>query len=216
MRASKALRAAAISEWVMARSLLALARVARRLNREAGRPALPPLLFLTDRERTPDPLAAAARLPRGAGVVYRHFGARNRLKTAQGLAKLCRRRGLVLLIGADFALARAVGARGVSLPERALARRPRRPAKQLMLAAAHSRAALARARALGADATLLSPVFPSRSPSAGKPLTPLKAGRLAREAGLPVYALGGVHARNAARLIGRGFAGIAAVEALTD
>jgi thiamine-phosphate pyrophosphorylase len=54
------------------------------------------------------------------------------------------------------------------------------------------------------------------SPSAGKPLTALRAGRLARAAAIPVYALGGVDPRTAKRLLGRGFAGIAAVSGLAE
>ncbi|MGE3248702.1 MAG: thiamine phosphate synthase [Hyphomonadaceae bacterium] len=188
--------------------------LAQRLNREAGAKGLPPLLFLIDRERTPDPLGAAARLPRGAGVIYRHFGAADRLAAGRALARLCRRRGLTLLIGGDAALARALAADGVHLPERLVALARSLPTHWLVTAAAHSRGALARAKAAGVDAALLSLIFPSNSPSAARALGPLKAGRLAKAAGLPVYALGGVNARTGARLIGRGFAGVAAVEAL--
>ncbi|MBL8549908.1 MAG: thiamine phosphate synthase [Hyphomonadaceae bacterium] len=196
-----------------------LASIARRLNREFGRraggPALPPLLFLTDPARTPDPVAVAARLPPGAGVIYRHFGAEDRFAVAFRLRKVTRARGGMLLIGGgDFELARKVRADGVSVPERLMRTRP--AWSGLVLAAAHSRAALARAKALGMGGALLSPVFPSRSPSAGRPLGALKAGLLARQAGMPVYALGGVNHRTAARLIGRGFAGLAAVDALKD
>ena len=79
----------------------------------AGR--LPRLWFFTDPERTPDPAAIAATLPRGAAVVYRHFGAADREAVARVLRQL---RGLVVLIGADAALAARVGADGVHLPER--------------------------------------------------------------------------------------------------
>src|SRR5262245_30814381 len=132
----------------MLRPMTDLMRTARRLNREAGHPALPPLLFLTDPLRTPDPLAVAKRLPRGAGVVFRHFGAANRLTLARQLSTICRRRGLVLLIGMDPALARRVRANGVHWPERCLARRfLARTPSLLVTAAAHSRRALARAAA---------------------------------------------------------------------
>lgn len=191
-----------------------LASLARRLNREAGRPPPPPLFFLIDRQRTPDPLAIVARLPRGAGVIYRHFGAADRIAMAKALARLCRRRRLILLIGADPALARLAGADGVHLPERQIGLTRALPARWLTTVAVHSRQAIARATAAGADAALISPVFPSNSPSAGRTLGIYRAARLARQAGLPVYALGGVNARTGKRLIGRGFAGLAAVEAL--
>lgn len=189
----------------------------RRLNREAGSPALPNLWLVTDPDRTPDPVAAAARLPRGAGIIYRHFGAPNRLKTAEALAALAKRRGLTLLIGADPALAARVGAAGVHLPERLAWRaRPikRRRPRWLVTVAAHDDRAIASAQ--GADALLLAPVFPSRSPSAARPLGVLRARALARASGRPVIALGGVNARTAARLLGHGFAGLAAVDGLRN
>jgi len=189
-----------------------LAREARRLNRDAGAGSLPFLLAFTDPVRTPDPLALAARLPRGAGLVYRHFGAADRFEAAANLARLCRARGLKLLIGGDPELARAVKADGVHWPE---ARLPAyRLGFALETAAAHGPRALRRARAVGMDAAVLSPVFASASPSAGAALGARRAGLWARQAGLPVYALGGVHARTAAALRGRGFAGAAAIEAL--
>lgn len=196
-----------------------LAAVAARLHRQAGAGALPALWLFTDPQRLPDPIAAAGRLPRGAAVVYRHFGAPDREDKARALADLCRRRGLKLLIGADPALARAVGADGVHWPERMVERLVRRRAHAFRLetGAAHGREGLARAAQAGLDACVLSPVFASRSAVAG-PLAPqwgpLRAGALARAAGLPVIALGGVKAQNAARLIGRGFAGLAAIDGL--
>lgn len=189
----------------------ALIRAARRLNRGA-----PPALYLfTDPARLPDPLAAAARLPRGAAIVYRHFGAPGRIEMAEALAKLARRRGLKLLIGEDEALAALVGADGVHLPERSAYRavqlRARHP-RWLITAAAHSARALRRVR--GADAVVLAPVFPSNSPSAVRPLGLMRAMRLAALSPLPVIALGGVNGRTARMLSPRAFAGVAAVEAL--
>ena len=80
--------------------------------------------------------------------------------------------------------------------------------------AAHSLPALIRARRAGADAALLSAVFKSRSPSAGRPLGPIRFAALARQAGLPVYALGGIKTKNAPRLMGSGAVGLAMVEGL--
>jgi thiamine-phosphate pyrophosphorylase len=198
-------------------------RAGDRLFREAAklgarRPArkrLPPLFFVTDPSRTPDPVAVAAALPRGAGVIYRHFGAADAGRIAAGLARVARARGLVLLIGADARLAAKVGADGVHLPERELgrARRLRRP-NWILTGAAHSGRALALAGRAGLDAALLSPALPSRSPSAGRPLGPIRLARLVRGARLPVYALGGVNAGTAKRLRDTGISGLAAVEGL--
>jgi thiamine-phosphate pyrophosphorylase len=80
--------------------------------------------------------------------------------------------------------------------------------------AAHSAEAVTRAAALGVDACLLAPVFPTRSASGRQPLGLFRASQIARGAAIPVIALGGINADTARRLTGRGFAGLAAVDAL--
>lgn len=195
-----------------------LARTARCLMaRAAPRKALPPLLFFTDPERTPDPEAVARGLPPGSAVVYRAFGAPDALDRARRLRAICAERGLVLLIGADATLASAARAHGVHLPER-LAARARRLKRAhpawIVTVAAHGEAAARRAARADADAAVVSPAFPSRSPSAGRPLGPRRLARIAAHAGLPVYALGGVTNQNARRLLDAGVAGLAAVESL--
>jgi thiamine-phosphate pyrophosphorylase len=175
------------------------------------------LVLFTDPARTPDIQAVIAQLPRGAGVVYRAFGDEGAAQAGRELVRLARARGVVLLAGADPGLAAAIGADGVHLPERMLGRaRALRRARRtwIITCAAHSAAALAAARRAGADAAFLSPVFESRSPSAGQPIGPLRFAALARGAGLPVYALGGVNARTVRRLARSGAAGLAAVEGL--
>lgn len=199
-------------DWVIS-SLHQLASIARRLNREAGA-AAPALYFFTDPERTPDPVRAAKRLPRGTAVVYRHFGAADRAAVARRLAQVCHARGLTLLIAADPTLAQRVGANGVHWPERLLPSL-RDDSAQLITASAHTAAGIARAAAFGADACFLAPVFATRSSSGRKPLGLFRASQIARGAALPVIALGGVNADTARRLVGRGFAGLAAVDALS-
>jgi thiamine-phosphate pyrophosphorylase len=193
-----------------------LRRAARRLGAPA-RAGLPPLLFVTDPQRTPEPWLAAARLPRGSGVVFRGFGRPDAIAAGRRLRAVTRARGLVLLAGADVGLALAIGADGVHLPQR-LAHRAGAVARArpgwLVTAAAHDLPAALRAARAGATAVLVSPVFDSRSPSAGRPLGVLRFAALASRAGIPVYALGGVNGRNCARLIGSGAVGIAAVESL--
>lgn len=175
--------------------------------------ALPRAWFMTDPRRTPHPERIAARLPAGFGVIFRHFGAKDRLETGARLAGVCRRRRLLLLVSADPDLARAIGADGVHWPEsRLIGVWPRR-ARWIETASAHSRAAIARAAKLGVDAVILSAVFESASASASKPLGPLAFRALARAAPLPVYALGGINATNAAR-IGAQAAGWAAIDAV--
>ena len=187
------------------------------MARAAPRKALPPLLFFTDPARTPDPEAVARRLPRGSAVVYRAFGAPDALTRARRLRAICAERGLVLLIGADAGLAAAARAHGVHLPERLAGRARRLKAARprwIVTAAAHGEAGARKAALAGADAAVVSPAFPSRSPSAGRPLGPRRLALIARRAGLPVYALGGITNENARRLLDAGVAGLAAVEGL--
>ncbi|HEV7693590.1 MAG TPA: thiamine phosphate synthase [Hyphomonadaceae bacterium] len=202
------------------RKLFAAARMAKpafvrgKMRNPLPMRTLPRVWFMTEPKRTPNIERTIAALPRGWGVIYRHFGAHDRLGTAHRLARLCRGR-LVFLIAADPGLALAVRADGVHWPEAKLRRvRPGNP-RWIETASAHSRAALARAAWLGVDAAILSPVFDSASPSAGKPLGPLAFRLLARAAPLPVYALGGISARTAARALS-GAAGFAAIDGIAE
>ncbi|HLZ83598.1 MAG TPA: thiamine phosphate synthase, partial [Caulobacteraceae bacterium] len=158
----------------MATDLDVLWRAARKLRgRRRSRKTLPPLLFFTDPVRTPYPENVLARLPRGSGIVFRAFGAADALEKARRLARLARRRGVAFFVGADVVLAIAARADGVHLPER-LAGRPgdnqRLRRRFIVTAAAHGLPAARLARRAGVDAIVLSPVFPSASPSAGRPL----------------------------------------------
>ncbi len=158
-----------------------------------------------------------ARLPRGAGVVLRTLGRAGEIARAPALAALARRRGLVFLVGADIALAIALRADGVHLPERLAGRariaRRLRPG-WIVTAAAHSVPALGRAWRAGVDAAVVSPVFNSRSPSAGVPIGPVRFAAWVRTKRLPVYGLGGIDAKTARRLKGCGAVGLASVDGL--
>jgi thiamine-phosphate pyrophosphorylase len=191
------------------RKLCAAARLAKPSDNR------PRALFVTDPVRTADILAIAARLPRGFGIVWRHFGAADRLESGRRLARLCRRRGLVLLVSADPALAARIGAHGVHWPEARLKGHRLRPAGMIETAAAHAPRAIHRAARLGIDAAIVSAVFPSRSPSAGKPLGPIRFRQMARTASIPVYALGGLNAANAARAMAHA-AGWAAIDGVIE
>jgi thiamine-phosphate pyrophosphorylase len=192
----------------------ALARTAAAVSPSAK--PLPALLFFTDPARTPRPWETAARLPAGAGVVFRHFGAADALETALRLRAATKAARVRLLVGLDAELAERIGADGVHLPERALsaayALSGRRP-DWLVTGAAHTLETVKSARDL--DALVLSPVFPAGGDSASKPALGIDGLRaMAALAPCPAYALGGISPANAATLIGSGACGIAGVDAV--
>ncbi|MFD1517433.1 thiamine phosphate synthase [Pseudonocardia yunnanensis] len=198
-------------------SLDTLSRTAARLRLWVGTSdPLPRLLFFTDPVRTPQPEAVAERLPTGAGIVYRPFGAADAVARGLRLAEIARRRRLVLLAGADPALAETIEADGLHLPQRLVETGPTlraaHPAWRLTVAA-HDAAAVHAAERCGAEAVVVSPVFPSNSASATNPLGVAAAGEIAKGSALPVYALGGVNAKTAGALIHAGVYGLAAIEA---
>jgi len=202
----------------MARVAATLGRRARRRkpSSRAGR-TTPHLWFLTDPARTPDPAKAILGLPKGAVVVYRAFGASDRLAVALGLRRITRRLGLKLVIGADWRLAAAVRADGVHLPQRTMPMAPglrRRRPGWLISAAAHDAAAIIAGSRMALDALLVSAVFPSRSPSAGRALGTVRFAALVAGSGAPIIALGGVNDVTAPRLRSSRAAGLAGVEAL--
>lgn len=196
--------------------MTALWSAARTLGRRApvANP-LPPLFFFTD-PRVAEPETVAERLPGGAGVVYRTFGAADARERGRRLAAIARARGLTLLVGEDAALAAAIGADGLHLPERRLgdaaAVRARRP-RWVLTAAAHGPSALREIERLRLHAAFVSPVFASESPSAGAPIGPRQLARWIEGLRTPVYALGGVSVRTVGELRHTGAAGIAAVSA---
>jgi len=172
--------------------------------------ALP--VFITHAGRVPDPKAVASGLPEGAIVIVRDYDHADRGALARSLREVTKERRQILLIAGDAGLARAVGADGVHLPEHQLVRPPALTGFSFVSAACHSRAAMKRAAAIGADLALVSPVFETRS-HAGAPCLGLhRFARLIKDAPLPVAALGGVNARTAKKLRPLDLAAFAAID----
>ena len=173
------------------------------------------MLFFTDPVRTPEPWRTAERLPEGAGVVYRAFGAHDAEAVGQRLRRITTDRGVRLLIGLDADLAVRIGADGVHLPERAAG-------QAAVLRARHPDWLLTAARHLpegaapdGLDALVLSPIFKAGGTSSDKTQLGVEAiGVTARTSNLPVYALGGVGMETVDWLAGSGACGFAAVQAI--
>lgn len=193
---------------------MSLARLAARLKR--GR--LPSLFLVTDPARSCDLVGAMRRLPRGAGVIFRHYDAPDREAMARALRRIARERGLVFLVGGDPRLAARVGADGFHAPE-ALAHRiafaRRLLPRGLITMAAHGAAGMVSAARSNVNAALVSPVFATRSHPGGATLGVVRFAALASGSRLPLIALGGIDDRTARRLTGTRVGGFAAIGALS-
>jgi thiamine-phosphate pyrophosphorylase len=188
-----------------------LARAAARLAIAEGS-FLPPLALFTDEDRLADPVAAASALPFGSIVIARARNGKRRAKLLDDFLPIGRARGLLLLVSDDEKLAQK--ADGLHLPEaraHEAAHWCARFPHWLISASVHSPRTFLRSQA---DIFFVSAVFATASHPGRAPLTPWRAGAIARLSARPVYALGGITARNAKSLAGLGFSGLAAVSAL--
>ena len=170
---------------------------------------LPRLWLMTD-ERMGDALwTALDRLPRGSGVVFRHYSlpTRQRRELFRRLKRHTAGRRLVLVLGGSSQLARAWGADGFH------GRHARRERSLIYSAPVHNRAELLAAERAGADVLFVSPVFATRSHPGGRTLGTLRFALLARLARVPVVALGGMNQGNARRLRTAQVHGWAAIDA---
>jgi thiamine-phosphate pyrophosphorylase len=160
---------------------------------------LPALWLITDARNDAGLERALAALPRGSGLIYRHYhlDGPERLARFRALRRVARARGHMVVLADSALTAREWGADGIYGSPRALW--PRR-AGLLHLATAHDMAELGLAARLGADAALLSPVFPTATHPGGAVLGPVCFHLLARQSRLPVIALGGMTPRRARAL----------------
>ena len=155
----------------------------------ARHPTLPGLWLVTD-ERTDAGLARAiARLPRGSGVIFRHY----HLATSDLAARLAQIRRLCRRVGHRL----EIGGEGYGPP-----------APHRRLATAHDLREIGMANRCGANAVLISPVFPTRTHPGAATLGRIRLLLLARRARMPVIALGGMTARRVRGLPVHGWAAI--------
>jgi thiamine-phosphate pyrophosphorylase len=189
------------------------------MNRRQPRPQRPPhaqrvprLWMMTDERQGEALWLALDRLPRGAGLVFRHYGLppAERRALFGKVRAVARRRGLRLLLAGPPQRAAAWGADGSH---------GRRPGGKrgigLASAPVHDLREIRAAERAGARLLFLSPVFATRSHPNAFPLGPLRFARLVRQTRLPVIALGGMTAARARRLGASGLYGWAAIDAWT-
>lgn len=202
----------------MDEKLVAWARAVKSRNRwRSGWGRLPVLWLFTDAVRLPDPRAAVARLPKGlCGVVLRHDSAPDRARLGRDLARICRNRRLALVVAGDARLAATLGA-GVHLRAGLVPTGTGRIARQrgvFVTSSAHDLRQLHRAARARADLAFLSPAFPTASHPEAVCLGAAGWIRVARQAKLPVAALGGIGSGSVRALPRRGCRGAGAIGAL--
>jgi len=144
---------------------------------------------------------ALERLPRGAGVVVRHYGSPSAERRAvlAGVERIARRRRLVVLGAGGL-----IGSGGVHNG---------RARRGLSTRAAHNRSEIVAAVRAGADAVFVSPVFATRSHIGARGLGAIRFGLLVRGVRVPIIALGGMDAERARRLRSMGAHGWAGIDA---
>jgi thiamine-phosphate pyrophosphorylase len=174
------------------------------------------LLVVTDRHQARRPLEeiVAEVLSAGARWIWfrdRDLAIAERRQLAMRLAKLVQGAGGCLSVGSDIELAVEAGTSAVHVRDIAAIAQARRrlgPAALVGLSA-HSIADVSDAHTAGADYVTLSPIYQSPSkPGYGPPLGS-SAIKRAAQIGIPVSALGGITASNAATAMNAGAAGVA-------
>jgi thiamine-phosphate pyrophosphorylase len=154
-------------------------------------------------------------------VQYRakQLAARSRLRQAQSLLDLCRARGVPLIVNDDLELAVCLAADGVHLgaqDSNARAARERFPQGILGISCYDQPARAVLAAAAGADYVGIGSVFasPTKPDAVHSGLAAL--GEARRAAGIPVAAIGGITAANAAQAVAAGADMVAVISALFD
>ena len=168
------------------------------------RHSLPRIWMMTDERQGDGLLAAVERLPRGSGIVFRHYGLAEAQRRAlfEQVKEKARHGGHLLLLAGPAAQARSWGADGSH---------GRGRGSGLRTAPAHDLREIRAAERAGAAAIFLSPVYPTRSHPGARALGPARFTLLARRSRVPVIALGGMDRDRARRL--RGAWGWAAIDA---
>lgn len=130
------------------------------------------------------------KLPRGSGVIMRHYDDPNRQEIYKNLARICRRRGLKLILAGDAERCLKYNAEGYYYG------RPQKIRKRynsITLFGVHDEHEIRKAQILGADAYMVSPIYSTNSHKGQRPLGLLRFRKLSRLCDKPVIALGGMN-----------------------
>jgi len=194
-----------------------LGKIAYQLRSTAARQSrLSPLVFMTDPQRIKDLPQTISRLPKGCAIIYRHFGESRRHITAALLRQVTYEQEQQLLIGGgDIDLARSVKADGVHFKRDASLLGPinmRRLDQDMIITMAGIKTGRYGAPLSCLDGVFISSVFPSQSPSAGRPIGTKQLRGICKKLDVPIFALGGITQNTAPKLLGSGVYGLAAID----
>jgi thiamine-phosphate diphosphorylase len=185
----------------------------------------PGVMFVTDRHATggrPIDAIVAAAIEGGAAMVQvreKDLGGADLLALAQSIVGLAKQRPRVRIVINDrLDVALAAKAAGVHLPAAGLpvaAVRRHVGDRFLVGRSVHGMAEAREAGKAGADYLICGPVFATPSKAAfGEPLGIVTLRKIAEEARVPVWAIGGITAENAGTLHGIPIAGVAVIGAV--
>lgn len=163
-----------------------------------SRQPLPKLWLVSDERNDAQLENAISRLPRGSGFIYRHYhlGDPERWQRFRQLQVLCRALDHLVILADSAPTAHEWGADGIYGPPGKLGKLD----GLLRLATAHDAREIFLANRSGADAVIVSPVFPTRSHPDGACLGASLFRELAAQSNIPVIALGGMTAERAREL----------------
>lgn len=156
-------------------------------------------------------------LAQGAGVIQLRslWQGADYLLAAQAILPRVQQAGAALLLNADVAQWQQLPEAGLHLSFEKAAVYQERPVPHsvVLSVSVHNLTQLQQAQAIGADCVLLSPVLLTQSHPDMPALGWQQASEWARQATIPVYALGGVSLNHLAQAKATGFQGIAAIRA---
>lgn len=158
---------------------------------------LPRLWLMTDVRMGKRLIPAVKALPKGAGVIFRHYEMETKARRALlcDVERIARARRLTLVVAGE-------GGKHGRFPG-------------AITAPVHSVRERIEAERAGVQLLLVSPVFSTSSHLGAKPLGRVRFAMLIRQSKRPVIALGGMNARRARSLAALGIYGWAGIDAFT-
>lgn len=196
-----------------------LTEITNKLNRESRFDHMPRLIFITDNGAQPYPEGVIERLPKNSMVILRDYDLETRANLGKALRYICKTKGIKFFVAGDITLALILDADGIHLPEFMLSEAEK--IKQdypsmLISVAAHKEETIVEAEKLNLFASLLSPIYPTKShpetfDDIGKTIGINKLNELCERYKIPVYALGGINIETAQELLNSKIAGFAGI-----